>query len=353
MSNETKPTHMNALDPTESFEESRGRVRSGVLRLEEAIANIIVGQEEVVRHVLTALFCGGHALLEGVPGLGKTLLVRTLSEVLQLDHKRIQFTPDLMPADILGTTIIIQGESGQREFRFEQGPVFTQVLLADEVNRAMPRTQSALLEAMQEASVTIGGRTHELDQPFVVLATQNPLEMEGTYPLPEAQLDRFMLKINVPYPSFEELKAIIDRTTSTEQNETSAVMSGEEIIDFRHIVRALPISEDVLKYALRLVFSTHPDEPSAPVATRKYVTYGASPRGAQALVLAAKFNALMAGRTQVDYEDIRETLLPVLRHRVILNFEANAAGVSSDTFLSELSLNVPDIAPSLRAEAQP
>ncbi|MBH24500.1 MAG: AAA family ATPase [Myxococcales bacterium] len=335
----------------EDFEARRQAFREAVERLEAAIGQVLVGQRDVVRHVLTALMGGGHVLLEGVPGLGKTLLVRTLSEALQLDYNRIQFTPDLMPADILGTTIIVQGEGGEREFSFRKGPVFTQVLLADEINRATPKTQSAMLEAMQEGSVTVGGRHHKLAQPFIVLATQNPLEMEGTYPLPEAQLDRFLFKAMVPFPTLDELSEVIDRTTGTQTQAVEPVMSGEELLSLRQVVRAVPVSEAVKRYGLRLVLATHPDSEEAPELTTRYVQYGASPRGAQALILAGKVNALMAGRGQVDYADIRAAALPALRHRVVLNFEAGADGIGTDAFIGKLLEAVPDVDPRLRAEA--
>ena len=328
----------------EAFQEAVGR-------LETAIASVMVGQHEVIRHVLTAMLGGGHALLEGVPGLGKTLLVHTLAQSLSLEFNRIQFTPDLMPADILGTTIIVDGE-GRREFEFRKGPVFTQVLLADEINRATPKTQSALLEAMQERQVTIGGQVHMLARPFLVLATQNPLEMEGTYPLPEAQLDRFLFKIHVPFPTLAELSEVIDRTTGTETRTTGSVMTGEELLALREVVRAVPVAEPVKLYGLRLVLATHPDSEGAPELTRRVVQYGASPRGAQAIILGAKVNALMAGRGQVDYEDIRAALRPSLRHRVLLNFEGEAEGLSADTFLDKLAEIVSDVPTRLQAEAQ-
>ncbi|MEO1270981.1 MAG: MoxR family ATPase [Myxococcota bacterium] len=335
----------------EDFEERCQAFRTAVERLETAIGQVLVGQRDVVRHVLTALMGGGHVLLEGVPGLGKTLLVRTLSEALRLDYNRIQFTPDLMPADILGTTIIVQGDGGERTFTFRKGPVFTQVLLADEINRATPKTQSAMLEAMQEGSVTVGGKHHTLAQPFIVLATQNPLEMEGTYPLPEAQLDRFLFKAMVPFPTLDELSEVIDRTTGTTTSAVEPVMDGEELLAMRQVVRAVPVSEAVKRYGLRLVLATHPDHEDAPDITRRYVQYGASPRGAQALILAGKVNALMAGRGQVDYADIRHAVLPALRHRVVLNFEAGADGIGTDDFMGQLLEVVPDVDPHLRAEA--
>ena len=343
---------MSETDSTLSFDERRAAFHDAVSALERSIGQVMVGQREVVRFVLTALLGGGHVLLEGVPGLGKTLLVRTLADTLHLAFNRIQFTPDLMPADILGTTIIVQDEhSGAREFSFRKGPVFTQILLADEINRATPKTQSAMLEAMQEGSVTVGGNHHTLDQPFMVLATQNPLEMEGTYPLPEAQLDRFLFKIDVPFPTLDELSQIIDRTTGTATQSADHVLDGPNLLEMRELVRAVPIAEAVKHYALRLVLATHPELPRAPERTRRYVQYGSSPRGAQAIVLAAKVHALFEGRGQVDYEDVRAVALPALRHRVLLNFEAGADGVDADTFLRELMAAIPDVSPALRAEA--
>ena len=333
------------------FEHKVTEFQAAVTRLEAAIAAVMVGQREVIRQMITAILAGGHVLLEGVPGLGKTLLVHTLARSLSLEFNRIQFTPDLMPADILGTTIIVEGEGGRRDFDFRRGPVFTQVLLADEINRATPKTQSALLEAMQEGQVTIAGKAHTLERPFMVLATQNPLEMEGTYPLPEAQLDRFLYKINVPFPSLSELSQVIDRTTGTSTADTSAVMNGQELLALRETVRAVPVAEPIKLYGLRMVMATHPDSEDAPDLTKRFVHYGASPRGAQALVIGAKVNALMAGRGQVDYEDIRAAIKPALRHRVLLNFEGEAHGLTPDAYLEELGQLILDVPEHLRAEA--
>jgi MoxR-like ATPase len=325
---------------------------AAVARLEASVASVLVGQREVVRQVVSAILAGGHVLMEGVPGLGKTLLVRALSEALQLDFQRIQFTPDLMPADILGTTIIVEGEQGQRDFVFRQGPIFTQLLLADEINRAIPRTQSALLEAMQEGTVSVGGVTRHLSQPFIVLATQNPLEQEGTYPLPEAQLDRFLFKVQVPFPTLDELSLIIDRTTGNQTQRAEPVMSGESLLALRRVVRGVPVAEAVKRYALRLIVATHPDHPDALPLVRRCVRYGASPRGAQALILGGRVNALMAGRGHVDHEDIRAAALPALRHRVLLNFEGQAEGLTPEALLQALLREIPDVDPRLKSEAK-
>ncbi len=311
--------------------------RSTFRRIADEMGKFIVGQDEVIEGVLVAFFAGGHVLLEGVPGLGKTMLVRTLGEAVNLQFQRIQFTPDLMPADIVGTSIIQQDDAGRKTFQFRPGPVFTNLLLADEINRATPKTQSALLEAMQEQHVTVGGQRYPLPLPFLVLATQNPLEMEGTYPLPEAQLDRFFFKVKVLFPSASELHTILDRTTGGAAPRIEKVLaSADEVLAFRDVVRQVPLVREVQEYAVWLVLSTHPDEAPAGSFTKKYVRYGASPRGAQALILAAKIHAVLDGRYHVAKADIARAALPALRHRVLVNFEAEAGGVTSDEILAEL-----------------
>jgi len=295
------------------------------------IGKVIVGQESIIDSVLIALFVGGHVLLEGVPGLGKTLLVRTLAEVLDLKFSRIQFTPDLMPADITGTTMLAEDpQTGRRSFEFQPGPVFAQIVLADEINRATPKTQSALLEAMQEQRVSVAGIQHVLESPFFVLATQNPIEMEGTYPLPEAQLDRFLFKLIVRSPQLADLSAIIDRTTGVEVPKPGKILNGETIMAMRMVSREVPIASHVREFAVRSVLGTHPTSDTAPDIVRQFVRFGASPRGAQGLVLSAKIKALLDGRYNVAFEDIRAVAADVLRHRIILNFEGEAEGVTAD-----------------------
>jgi MoxR-like ATPase len=310
--------------------------REAYKRIQEEIGKVIVGHTDIVHGVLTCLFVGGHALLEGVPGLGKTLLVRTLSRVLDLKFNRIQFTPDLMPADIIGTNIITETHEGKRVFSFQPGPLFAQIVLADEINRATPKTQSALLEAMQEHSVTVGGTIHRLEEPFFVMATQNPIEQEGTYPLPEAQLDRFFFKLIVNYSGREEMATILDRTTRGEWPEAQQVMTGDEIRQWQQLVREVLVAPPVQDYAIRLVMATHPQGEFATAETNRYIRCGASPRGAQSLVLAGKVRALLEGRYNVSFEDIRRVYLPSLRHRVLLNFEAQAENIPSDTVLAQI-----------------
>ncbi|QDV14085.1 ATPase family associated with various cellular activities (AAA) [Rosistilla oblonga] len=301
----------------------------------EQIGRVIVGHDDIVHGVLTSMLIGGHCLLEGVPGLGKTMLVRTLAETLDLQFSRIQFTPDLMPADILGTNMIVERD-GQKNFEFQRGPIFTQILLADEINRATPKTQSALLETMQEGTVTAGGTRYTMDKPYFVLATQNPIEQEGTYPLPEAQLDRFMFKLVVGYSSREQLATIIARTTSGETVQPTKVMDGAEIVRWQHLVREVILASHVQDYIVRLVLATHPDGPLATPITNQYVRWGSSPRGAQTLALAAKVRALLEGRFNVSFEDVRRVYLPAMRHRVLLNFEAQAEGIEPDRVLLEI-----------------
>jgi len=310
--------------------------------IREQIHRVIVGHEETVHGVLTCLFVGGHCLLEGVPGLGKTLLVRTLAQVLELRFSRIQFTPDLMPADILGTNMVMETPEGRRFFQFQQGPVFTQILLADEINRATPKTQSALLETMQEGTVTTAGTRYDLDKPYLVMATQNPIEQEGTYPLPEAQLDRFFFKLLVGYSNRAEVSTIIDRTTRGEIVQPAVVMAGPEILQWQAMVREVILAPHVQDYIVRLVLSTHPQGPFALPVTNRYVRWGASPRAAQTLALAAKVRALLDGRYNVSFEDVRRVCLPGMRHRIINNFEAQAEGIESDQVLLELLEKVPE-----------
>jgi MoxR-like ATPase len=304
--------------------------------LKSEISKVIVGQSEILDDTILALVAGGHVLLEGVPGLGKTLTVRTLADALDLDFSRIQFTPDLMPADLIGTNMVIESEDGNKIFQFQKGPLFANVLLADEINRATPKTQSALLEAMQEHSVTVGGTTHILDEPFFVLATQNPLEMEGTYPLPEAQLDRFFCKLLVKYPSAREIESILDRTTESQNNAASAVLNGERILEMSAVARTIPISDEVRRYGIALVLATHPDHELVAEPTKKFVRFGASPRGIQALILGAKIRAILDSRFHVAREDLKAMAKPVLRHRLILNFEGQAEGVSTDDVIDQI-----------------
>jgi len=310
--------------------------RQAYHKLYAEIGKVIVGHTDIVHGVLTCLFVGGHALLEGVPGLGKTLLVRTLSQAIDLNFNRIQFTPDLMPSDIIGTNIISEGAAGKRVFSFQAGPLFAQIVLADEINRATPKTQSALLEAMQEHSVTVGGTIHRLQEPFFVMATQNPIEQEGTYPLPEAQLDRFFFKLIVNYSGRDEMATILDRTTRSDWPQAEKVMDGAEIRQWQGLVREVLVAPPVQDYAIRLIMATHPQGEFATPDANKYIRFGGSPRGAQALVLGGKVRALLEGRYNVSFEDIRRVYLPALRHRVLLNFEAQAENIPSDTVLAQI-----------------
>lgn len=311
-------------------------------RLREEIGRVIVGNRDVVDGVLTCMLAGSHALLEGVPGLGKTMLVRTLAEAVGLNFSRIQFTPDLMPADILGTTVIDTTATGHQAFEFRKGPVFANIVLADEVNRATPKTQSALLEAMQEHRVTVGRQTYVIDEPYFVLATQNPLEMEGTYPLPEAQLDRFFFKLQVPFPTREELHNIVDRTTTDHTAQVQAVITREQIVQLQKLVRTVPVARHVQDYAIRLLQWTHPEVPGAPEKVRRFVRTGGSPRGAQAILLASKIRALFQGRFAAAIDDVRASALPALRHRILLNFEGEAEGVRTDDVISEIIAKLPE-----------
>jgi MoxR-like ATPase len=328
------------VEPRE-IEARANQFRGEYQKLKAEIGKAIVGHDDVVDGVLTAMFVGGNCLLEGVPGLGKTHLVRTLGQVLDLEFSRVQFTPDLMPADIVGTTIVVEAEGGGRDFQFRKGPIFAQLVLADEINRATPKTQSALLEAMQEHRVTAGGTTYALPQPFSVLATQNPIDQEGTYPLPEAQLDRFLFKLVVGYSGRRELAEIVDRTTGKESPVPGRIMGGQEIIGWRGLVRELVVAPHVKDYAVRLVLSTHPRGEFAVDITNKYVGFGASPRGVQALILAAKFRALLDGRWNVSFADVRGVAIPALRHRLILNFEGEADGVKTDAVVQQILDAVP------------
>ncbi len=313
--------------------------RIGALR--EEIGRVIVGNRDVIDGVLSCMLGSSHALLEGVPGLGKTMLVRTLAGVLGLEFSRIQFTPDLMPADIIGTVVLDEGAGGARSLEFRRGPIFANIVLADEVNRATPKTQSALLEAMQEHRVTVGRTTHVIEEPYFVLATQNPLEMEGTYPLPEAQLDRFFYKLEVPFPSRDELHAIIDRTTTAQHVEVKRVLTRAQILEMQALVRRVPVARHVQDYAIRVLMATHPNGEEAPELVKRFVRTGASPRGAQAMLLGAKVRALFDGRFAASIDDVKATALAALRHRVLLSFEGEAEGVASDRVISEILKKLP------------
>lgn len=318
---------------TEQFREIAGKI-------EAEVGKVIVGQAEVVRQVLVAILAGGHTLLEGVPGLGKTMLIRTLGQVLEMNFSRIQFTPDLMPADITGTDVMEENSAGRRGFRFQQGPIFANLVLADEINRATPKTQSALLEAMQEKTVTVADQTYQLPIPFFVLATQNPLEMEGTYPLPEAQLDRFLFKVNVPFPSLDDMTEILARTTGKESPSAGKIADGEQVIAMQTLARQLPIPSHVNQYVSRLIISSHPGSSPAPMVNQ-YVRYGSSPRGGQAIVLGAKIAALLAGRFNVSFDDVQAMAPAALRHRLLLNFEGQAEGIRPDQIIADLLTHTP------------
>ncbi len=319
------------------FQKSIGELR-------EEVGKVIVGNREVVDGVMTCMLAGSHALLEGVPGLGKTMLVRTMAQALELQFSRIQFTPDMMPADIIGTTVIDETAGGQKSFSFRRGPLFANIILADEINRATPKTQSALLEAMQEHRVTVAKQSYTLDEPFFVLATQNPLESEGTYPLPEAQLDRFFFKLHVPFPGRDELHSILERTTGTDDPVAKPVLDKARILAMQKLVREVPIARHVQDYAVRLLQATHPTESGALDAVKRFVKFGASPRGAQALLLAAKIRALFEGRFAASLDDVRACAMPALRHRVLLNFEGEAEGVKTDDLLAQILKHLPETA---------
>jgi MoxR-like ATPase len=323
-----------------SVEAAIARFRDDLGRLRTAIGRRLVGQTEIVDGVLSALIAGGHVLLEGVPGLGKTLLVKTLGGALDLSFSRVQFTPDLMPSDVVGTNMIVEA-GGERRFEFQKGPIFAHLVLADEINRATPKTQSALLEAMQEQSVTVGKTTYALPPPFFVLATQNPIEMEGTYPLPEAQLDRFFFKLRVEFPAREELHAILDRTTGVEEGAAGPALGRARILEMRELVRQVPVARPIQDYAVRVIESTHPARSSL-ADVKKLVRYGSSPRGAQAVILAAKIRAVGQGRFAPSFEDVRQVVPPALRHRVLLNFEGEADGITTDQILAGILDKLPE-----------
>jgi MoxR-like ATPase len=323
-------------DTPEELKQQLDRFRTDFDAMRREVGKVIVGHSEIVDDTLTALIAGGHVLLEGVPGLGKTLLVRTLADALHLKFQRIQFTPDLMPADLIGTNVLHETPEGARRFDFQRGPVFANLVLADEINRATPKTQSALLEAMQERSVTVAGTTHALVPPFFVLATQNPLEMEGTYPLPEAQLDRFFFKLLVKFPTAVQLEAILDRTTEAVEPKAEPIFDGERIVELSNLARRIPIADDLRRYGIALVLATHPENAVATEMTRRYVRYGSSPRGAQAMILAAKIRAILDHRYHVAREDLRAVAHAALRHRLILNFEGQAEGIQADDIVGEI-----------------
>lgn len=316
-------------------------VQRNYLRIIDELAKIIVGQDRLIKHLFTCLICGGHALIEGVPGLGKTLIARSMSKILDLKYSRIQFTPDLMPADILGTNIVKEDGKGNRHFEFYKGPIFGQLILADEINRASPKTQSALLEAMQEEKVTVFGTKHILEPPFMVIATQNPIEMEGTYPLPEAQVDRFFFKLKIDYPDQKELHEIISKTTEDYQYELKDVIGAASILEMKSLVKQVPIATHVKDYAIRLVLASHPDNTLATEQIKEYALFGASPRGVQSLILAGKVSALIDGRYNVSMVDIKDAAKPALRHRIVLNIRGETEGVDVDQIVEEIIRNVP------------
>jgi MoxR-like ATPase len=325
---------MNLEQQIQTFRQTHAALR-------DEIGKVVVGQQEIVEGTLTAIFAGGHLLLEGVPGLGKTLLVRTLSQAMELSFNRVQFTPDLMPADILGTNIVMETAGGRREFQFQKGPIFAHLILADEINRATPKTQSAMLEAMQEKSVTAGGEIRRLAEPFFVMATQNPIDQEGTYPLPEAQLDRFFFKLLVTYPSGAELNEVLTRTTENLKVEARAVLQRDQLLELQKLVRQVPVGTHVKDYAVRLILATHPGTATAAPVASQYLRFGSSPRGGQTLLLAAKVRALTQGRFNVSFDDIEAVVHPALRHRLILNFEAEAEAITTDQVIDQVVQHVP------------
>lgn len=333
---------MNTEQQIQSFRKTWETLRA-------EIGKVIVGNHPIVEGTLIAIFGGGHVLLEGVPGLGKTLLVRTLGEALDMSFSRIQFTPDLMPADILGTNLVMESAEGKRGFEFQKGPVFANLILADEINRATPKTQSAMLEAMQEKQVTAGGEIRKLGEPFFVLATQNPIDQEGTYPLPEAQLDRFFFKLVVHYPTAEDLNEVITRTTENKKTQVNRVLTKEEILELQALVRQVPVASHVKDYAVRLILATHPKTDTAAPISNQYLRFGSSPRGAQTLILAAKVRALTQGRFNVSFDDIQAVALATLRHRLILNFEAEAEGITTDIVIGQILKDVPKDAVAVKA----
>jgi MoxR-like ATPase len=324
------------MSDIEAIKGQLDQFRTDFEALRREIGKVIVGHEDIVEGTITALIAGGHVLLEGVPGLGKTLLVRTLADALHLKFQRIQFTPDLMPADLIGTNVVLETPDGHRKFEFQQGPVFANILLSDEINRATPKTQSALLEAMQEHSVTVAGQTYRLPEPFFVLATQNPLEMEGTYPLPEAQLDRFFAKLLVRFPGSSEIETILDRTTEAIEPRAQPVLDGQRILEMSRLARQIPIADEVRRYGIAIVLATHPENALAAPMARRYVRYGSSPRGAQAMILAAKIRALLDRRYHVARDDLRAVAPAVLRHRLILNFEGQAENIQPDQVIADV-----------------
>ncbi len=325
-----------------TLDEKADSIRKNFDLITNELSKVIVGQTTLIQQILICLLCGGHALIEGVPGLGKTLIVKSLGQVLNLEYSRIQFTPDLMPADILGTNIVNQDEAGHRFFEFYKGPIFGQIILADEINRATPKTQSALLEAMQEEEVTVFGTKYTLEPPFIVLATQNPLEMEGTYPLPEAQIDRFFFKLKIQYPSPDQLVEIIDKTTADYHPTLNHTINTDSILQMKALVREVPIASHVKDYAIRLVLASHPNDKYPIQKTQQYVRFGASPRGVQSLVMGGKVRALLEGRYNAALEDIKAVAKPALRHRIILNLRGEAEGIDADDIIEDIVGGVPE-----------